>query len=178
LLSPFPVKPPIHSLMPPCFYEGAPPPSHSFLFYHASIPLLWIIEPPQDQGPSITLMPDKAILCYICSWRHGPIHVYSLLGGLVPGIFEGGLVGWYCCSFCGVANPFSSFSPSPNSSTGVPTLSLLLIHSFPNRSTSCEPILQIYALIMPFSFKQPQRLSLKTWGKKLEKLESWYVNLR
>jgi hypothetical protein len=26
-------------------------------------------------------MPDKAILCYICSWSH----VYSLVGGLIPG---------------------------------------------------------------------------------------------
>jgi hypothetical protein len=28
-------------------------------------------------------MPDKAILCYICSWSH----VYSLVSGLVPGSF-------------------------------------------------------------------------------------------
>jgi hypothetical protein len=30
----------------------------------------------------------------------------------------GGLVGWYCCSFYGVANPFHSFSLSSNSSIG------------------------------------------------------------
>jgi len=30
-------------------------------------------------------MPNKAILCYICSWSHGSVHVYSLGGGLVPG---------------------------------------------------------------------------------------------
>jgi len=30
-------------------------------------------------------MPDKAILCYICSWSHGLLHVHSLVGGLVPG---------------------------------------------------------------------------------------------
>jgi hypothetical protein len=29
-------------------------------------------------------MPDKAILCYICSWSHGSLHVYSMVGGLVP----------------------------------------------------------------------------------------------
>jgi hypothetical protein len=34
-----------------------------------------------------------------------------------------GLVGWHCCSSYGVANPFSSSSPSPNSSIGVPMLS-------------------------------------------------------
>jgi hypothetical protein len=38
-------------------------------------------------------MPDKVILWYICSWSH----VYSLIGGLVPGAL-GGLVGWFCCS--------------------------------------------------------------------------------
>ena len=30
-------------------------------------------------------MSDKAILCYICSWSHGSLHVYSLVGGLVSG---------------------------------------------------------------------------------------------
>jgi hypothetical protein len=30
-------------------------------------------------------MPVKAIFCYICSWSHGFLHVYSLVGGLVPG---------------------------------------------------------------------------------------------
>jgi hypothetical protein len=42
------------------------------------------------------LMPDKVILCYICSWTH----VYSLVYGLVSGssVGVGSLVGWYCCS--------------------------------------------------------------------------------
>jgi hypothetical protein len=31
------------------------------------------------------LLPDKAILCYICSCSHGSLHVYSLVGGLVSG---------------------------------------------------------------------------------------------
>ena len=30
-------------------------------------------------------MLHKAILCYICSWGHGSLLVYSLVGGLVPG---------------------------------------------------------------------------------------------
>jgi hypothetical protein len=34
-------------------------------------------------SPSIDA--KKAILCYICSWSHGFLHVYSLFGGLVPG---------------------------------------------------------------------------------------------
>jgi hypothetical protein len=30
-------------------------------------------------------MINKAILCYIWSWRHESLHVYSLVGGLVFG---------------------------------------------------------------------------------------------
>jgi hypothetical protein len=30
-------------------------------------------------------MPSKAILCYICGWSHGSLHVYSWVGALVPG---------------------------------------------------------------------------------------------
>jgi hypothetical protein len=30
-------------------------------------------------------MSHKAILCYIFGWSHGSLHVYSLVGGLVPG---------------------------------------------------------------------------------------------
>jgi hypothetical protein len=30
-------------------------------------------------------MTNKAILCYICCWIHGSLHVYSLIGSLVPG---------------------------------------------------------------------------------------------
>jgi hypothetical protein len=30
-------------------------------------------------------MSGKAIFCYICSWSHGSFHVYSLVGGLIPG---------------------------------------------------------------------------------------------
>jgi hypothetical protein len=29
------------------------------------IPLYWVIEPSQDQGPFLPLIPDKAIICYI-----------------------------------------------------------------------------------------------------------------
>jgi hypothetical protein len=43
------------------------------------------IKSSQDQGPLLPLMPDKAILCYICGWSHGSLHVYSLVGSLVPG---------------------------------------------------------------------------------------------
>jgi hypothetical protein len=72
----------------------------------------------------ILLMPDKAILWYIYRWiwSHGSLHVYSLVCSLVHGCMRL-LVGWYCCSSYGVANPLSSFSPYPNSSSGVPVLS-------------------------------------------------------
>jgi len=32
-----------------------------------------------------TKVPNKTIICYICRWSHGSVHVYSLDGGLVYG---------------------------------------------------------------------------------------------
>jgi hypothetical protein len=55
--------------------------------------LHWAIKPPQDH-----LMPDKVIFCYICSWSLGFLHVYSLVGGLVPGDFRTGS-GWLILLF-------------------------------------------------------------------------------
>ena len=76
-----------------CFYESAPAPIHPLPPHHHSIPLCWSIKPPQDQGLPLPLMPDKAILCYICRWSHGSLHLYSLVGCLVPVSFAGGW-GW------------------------------------------------------------------------------------
>jgi hypothetical protein len=59
------------------------PTHHPLLPHRPSIPLHWGIKPSQDQGPLLPLMPYKVILCYICSWSHGSLHVYSLVGGLV-----------------------------------------------------------------------------------------------
>ena len=39
---------------------------------------------PQDQGPRLPLMPEKAILCYIYIWSHGSLYIYSLVGGHHP----------------------------------------------------------------------------------------------
>ena len=75
------------------------------------IPLHWGIEPSEDRGPLLPLMPNKAILCYIWGWRHGSLHVYSLVGGLVPGSSGGS--GWLI---------FSSFSSFSNSCIGDPML--------------------------------------------------------
>jgi len=56
------------------------PPTHSNLNT-----LHWGNEPSQDQGLFLLLMLDNAILCYICGWSHVSLHVYLLVGGLVPG---------------------------------------------------------------------------------------------
>jgi hypothetical protein len=61
--------------------------------HHPGIPLHWSIEPSQNQGPLLPVMHNKAILCYICIWSHGSLHVYSLVSGLVLGSSGGrGLV--------------------------------------------------------------------------------------
>jgi len=43
----------------------------------------------QDQGIFLLLLLDNSILCYICDWSHGSLHVYSLVGGLVLGSSSG-----------------------------------------------------------------------------------------
>jgi hypothetical protein len=60
---------------------------HPLLPPPPGIPLYWGIEPSQDQGVLLTLMPNKAILCHICSWSHESLNVYPLVGGLVPGSY-------------------------------------------------------------------------------------------
>jgi hypothetical protein len=85
------LHPPTHSLPP-----SLPPAS---LFWHSTTLGHWAL---QDQGPLLPLR--SYILCYICGWSHGSLHVYTLVCGL------------YCCASYGDANPFSSFSPSFNSS--------------------------------------------------------------
>jgi hypothetical protein len=42
--------------------------------------------------PPLPLMPDKPDPCDICSRSHGPIHVYTLFGDLVPASYEGSIV--------------------------------------------------------------------------------------
>jgi len=89
MLSPFLVSPRscnlTHHIPSPYFYEGTPATIHTLLPHQHSIHLHWGIDLSEDQGPSPSLMPDKATLCYICSWSHGSLHVYFLVGGLVPG---------------------------------------------------------------------------------------------
>jgi hypothetical protein len=92
------------SPLPLCLYEDAPPPTSPFLPHHSSISLHCSIKPPQDQGSPLPLTPDKAILCYICSWSHWSLHAYSLFGGLVP-VSSGWLDYLILLFFLWVCNP-------------------------------------------------------------------------
>lgn len=65
-------------------------------------------------------MSNKGILCYMFGQSHGTLHMYSLVGA------PGGLACWHHCSPHGVANTFSSFSPSSNSSIKDPSAVLIL----------------------------------------------------
>ena len=110
------------------FLLGTPYPSHIPLplwgcyVIHPStpgIPLLQGNEHPQAQGPLLPLMSNKAIFCHICTQSHGSLHVYSLVGGPVPGSsWESGQLTLLLLH--GAANPLSSFSPFSNSSIRSP----------------------------------------------------------
>ena len=92
MLSPspsFPSRNP-QSYLPYLYEDALPPP-------RPSISLHWGIEPSWDQGSPLPLMPDKAILCYMSVSSHGTLHVYSLVGGLVPG--SSGSSGWVILLF-------------------------------------------------------------------------------
>ena len=52
-------KPPIPSSLPVLLYRCSH--THRLLPPHLDIPLHWGMEPSQDQGPLLSLMPDKAI---------------------------------------------------------------------------------------------------------------------
>jgi hypothetical protein len=86
-----PSKTPLSHCPSPCS------PTLPLLLPCPGISLHWVMEPSQDQGILLSLMSDKAILCYICSWSHGYFHVYSLEGGLVPG--SSGGTGWFILLF-------------------------------------------------------------------------------
>jgi len=73
----YPLYPPSHNPFP-FFYEDVPTPTH---------PL-----PPQHLHWGNSLHRTKGFssyrcwtICYICGWSHKSLHVYSLVGGLVPG---------------------------------------------------------------------------------------------
>jgi hypothetical protein len=92
--------PPLPTLSPPptpaSMRVFLHPPTHSHL-PALKFPIHWGIMPSLDQGLLLLLMPDKAKLCYICGWRHGSLHVYSLVGGLV--LESSGESGWLILLF-------------------------------------------------------------------------------
>jgi hypothetical protein len=91
---PFPHYP---SELPP-FHPSSPCSlTHPLLLSCPGIPIHWDIKPSQDQGPLLSLMSNKAILCYIFGWRYEPLLVYSLVSGLVPG--NSGVTGWLILLF-------------------------------------------------------------------------------
>ena len=81
-----PQAPPPIPLLPTlfCLYEGALPSTHPFLPHSYNIPLHWGIKPPKDKETPLMLS-NKAILCYLCIWSHGSLHVYFLVVALIPG---------------------------------------------------------------------------------------------
>jgi hypothetical protein len=58
--------------------------------------------------------------CVFFGWQFSPWELWGVL------------VGWYCCSSYGAANPFSNSSPSSNSSSGVPMLNLTVGYENPH----------------------------------------------
>jgi len=61
------------------------------------IPLHWGFNLGRNKGFPSHCCPNKGILCYICSWSSGSVHVQSLGSGLVPG--SSGLLAllFLCC---------------------------------------------------------------------------------
>jgi hypothetical protein len=105
-------------------------PTHPLPVPCPGIPLHWGIKPSQVQGTLLPLMSNKDILFYVCSWSHGSLHVYSLVGSLVSGSAEGS--GWLIVFFFQwVANPFSSFMPFSSSFIGNPMLSSMVGCKYP-----------------------------------------------
>ena len=89
----FPSKNPNLIPLSSCFYEGVP----LLLPHHPRIPLLWKTKTSPNQRPPLSLMPDRVILCYICSWSHELLHVYSVVGGLL--LRSSGGSGWLILLF-------------------------------------------------------------------------------
>ena len=54
----------------PSLYDGAPSCAHPHVPQYPSIPISWVIQPPQDQEAPLPVMPDNAVLWYISSCSH------------------------------------------------------------------------------------------------------------
>jgi hypothetical protein len=112
MLPPFPVSPPQTPYPTPLslLLWGCSP-THPLPPHHPSNPLHWVIEPPIDarQGHPLLHMQLESWVppCVLFDWWFSP---WELWGGLIG-------------SSCGVATPFSSFSPFSNSFIGSPMFS-------------------------------------------------------
>ena len=107
-------------------------------------------------------MPDKAILCYICSWSHGSLHVDSLGGGLVPGSSGGS--GWLISLFflwdCkplnkssyifGIKVELCSQPPKVHKPCTLPCRRQATPQPHSPRSSSSDPLL--HAMLLPHDF--------------------------
>ena len=113
MLSPFQVPPSLET-----YYYSPPIPASMRMFphlpTHSHLPTLEFpyteasSQPSEDQGSLLPLMPNKTILCYMCSWSLGSLHVYSLVSGLVPGSSVGG---WWGVRLVGIVVLPMGFEP-------------------------------------------------------------------
>jgi len=121
MLSSFPVSPPA---IP---WSQAPTPASMRVLPHplptpSCLPTLAFLHTGacslhRNKGLSPHWWHTRPFLCYKSCWSHGSLHVYSLVGGLVPG--SSGTSAWLiCCSSYGVANHLNYFSPFSNSYIG------------------------------------------------------------
>jgi hypothetical protein len=111
MLSPFPISP-----LETCYPLPPPPASMRVLSHllpppHPDILLHWGVEPPQEQGPLLPLMPP-----YVAGAMDRPMCTLWLVVKSLETL--GALVSSCCCSSYGAANSFNSFSPFSNSFIG------------------------------------------------------------
>lgn len=120
----------IFSLLPPfCHYDAAPKLTQLFETHHSSLLLCSSITSPQDQGPSIPLVSNNAILWYI------------LVGGLFSGS-SGSSASIYCSS--SIAGPPLSqdiHCLSTTTTSGSP-LSVCQLHCYRTTSVSALQLSQ------------------------------------
>jgi hypothetical protein len=89
MLSPFPVVVPPNPLPHPPFPASMRVLPHPLIHSHLPHSPAFSYTGASSLHRTITWRPYKAILCYICGWSHGSLHVYFLVGDLVPGSSEG-----------------------------------------------------------------------------------------
>ena len=87
----FPLRTPLFQPPSPCS------PIHPLPLPCPGIPLHCSIKPSQDKWPLLPWMFIKAILCFTYGWSHGSLHVYSLVGSLIPGSSGGS--SWFILLF-------------------------------------------------------------------------------